>query len=366
MAITIGELPWLTYLESDYVQPEYGPKFSEPVFTYKSRVLDVSSMDAATQSEVQAALLEKGIPFSTETIGGKSYIDVAVETRDNDGHNWKSVPEGKILDKEIAAATNGQWKLRDSPNYAYGQYRLDVSSYPPGEHASSDVKKLEARPDGFLSANDSMDSHRMDSYPLKVPKEALNNCHYLNTDAAGTFSAIADRESTLIDILSDHEILPRVAMGSNGQRYLQVDERLGPTLKNAINNPAPVIEAESPSGTWHGLADKLKGLLPKLAVAQPIVSSLSIMADYKDNVEKVARIIGDDVTKDEAHKLVIALTESKFLQDATMGIPTGVSTVPVVNWVNEHPEVSSQKLDDLGIGYVRDFQQYASPAQEMS
>ena len=94
-----------------------------------------------------------------------------------------------------------------------------------------------------------------------------------------------------------------------------------------------------------------------LNIASPIISSVSILGDYKEALDKVNPYVDLKLmSADAARDYAVAITESRLEQNATMGLSHDLGNARIGQWVKDHPEIPNQIMQELGLGGVREMQ----------
>lgn len=94
-----------------------------------------------------------------------------------------------------------------------------------------------------------------------------------------------------------------------------------------------------------------------LNIASPIVSSVSILGDYKESMERVKPYVDQKLmSEDAARDYAVTITESRLEQNATMGLSNDLGNARIGQWVKDHPEIPNQTMQELGLGGVREMQ----------
>ena len=94
-----------------------------------------------------------------------------------------------------------------------------------------------------------------------------------------------------------------------------------------------------------------------LNIANPIVSSVSILGDYKEAMGRVKPYVDQKLMSEGAARdYAVTITESRLEQNASMGLSHDLGNARIGQWVKDHPEVPSQIMQELGLGGVREMQ----------
>jgi len=108
-------------------------------------------------------------------------------------------------------------------------------------------------------------------------------------------------------------------------------------------------------------------LLPKIGklsiATQAITASVGLVSSYQDAAEKIQPFVDSkDVSPETARDYAAAAAQTAVINSSIMAADLSLATIPLAQWVHEHPEVPSKVLDELGLGQIREMQNQMMPS----